>query len=54
MTEDIKKFIDLVKVMRVTQKEYFRTRDKKVLSASKELERQVDHAILKMEYPKLF
>lgn len=35
-------FIELVREMRKTQREYFRTRDKNVLSRSKELERKVD------------
>lgn len=35
-------FIELVNEMRNAQKEYFKTRDKNVLSKSKELERKVD------------
>lgn len=35
-------FVKLVYEMRKAQKEYFKTRDKSVLSKSKELERKVD------------
>ena len=40
MTND--EFRELVKRMRLSQKEYFRTRDRLVLSLAKELEKQVD------------
>lgn len=42
-----KEFYALVERMRNAQKEYFRTRDKSALSASKQLEREVDEAIKK-------
>ena len=38
----MKEFIELVREMRNAQREYFKTRDKKVLQRSKELERKVD------------
>ena len=38
----MKEFIELVREMRNTQKEYFKTRSKDVLNRSKELERKVD------------
>lgn len=45
-------FYDLVKEMRATQKEYFRTRDANVLNKSKELERAVDKTIRDREEDK--
>jgi hypothetical protein len=42
---EISEFIDLVKQMRSTQKEYFKTRSKTVLGQSKALEKQVDMVI---------
>lgn len=39
-------FIELVRAMRDAQKEYFKTRDNKVLLRSKELERKVDSYLL--------
>lgn len=52
--ESLKKFELLVKEMRETQKEYFRTLDKDVLKKSKALEKQVDDHFLskKPELPK--
>ena len=41
--KDLQKLAQLVKDMRASQKEYFRTRDKNILLQSKELERQVDN-----------
>ena len=40
--------------MRDAQKEYFRTRDKRMLTYSKELERRVDKAIEEADHPKLW
>lgn len=40
-----RQFFDLVSRLRACQKEYFRTRDKTVLSQAKELERAVDTEI---------
>ena len=40
--KDLQKLAQLVKDMRASQKEYFRTRDKNILLQSKVLERQVD------------
>lgn len=51
MTE-IEKFIDTVKRMREAQKEYFKTRDRKVLIHSKCLEGAVDKMILDYEATK--
>lgn len=42
------KFFELVSTMRDKQKEYFRTRDKNALVASKRLERQVDDEIARV------
>lgn len=42
------KFFELVSKMRDKQKEYFRTRDKNALVASKRLERQVDDEIARV------
>lgn len=43
--KELLQFIQLVKDMRASQKEYFRTRDKNILLQSKELERQVDNLL---------
>ena len=43
--KDLQKLAQLVKAMRASQKEYFRTRDKNILLQSKELERQVDNLL---------
>lgn len=43
--KDLQKLAQLVKDMRASQKEYFRTRDKNILLQSKELERQVDNLL---------
>ena len=40
-----RQFFDLVVRLRACQKEYFRTRDKTVLSQAKELEKEVDAEI---------
>ena len=40
--------------MRNAQKEYFRTRDKRILTCSKELERRVDNALSEHYEPKMF
>lgn len=42
---DEKVFFDLVVLMRIYQKEYFKTRDKEVLIKSKHYEKLVDHEI---------
>ena len=42
---DAKSFFDLVEKMRDAQKLYFRTRDKDVLSAAKNYEKQIDAEI---------
>lgn len=42
-------FADLVEKMRHQQRRYFATRDKQVLSESKELERRVDLIIARMK-----
>ena len=44
-----KQFFDLVKRMRTAQKHYFRTRYEGYLAESKELERQVDNEIERVE-----
>lgn len=47
-------FKDLVKNMRTTQKEYFKSRSAASLSKSKMLERQVDAEINRTDKPELF
>lgn len=47
-------FKDLVKNMRTSQTEYFRTRSMAALNKSKMLERQVDAEINKTGNPELF
>ena len=42
---NIEEFAKLVKKMRDAQKMYFKTRDSKVLSESKRLEKEVDKAV---------
>ena len=44
-----RRFFDLTASMRKAQKEYFRTRSKAALVLSKELERQVDDEITRVE-----
>lgn len=44
-----KDFFDLVKSMRLQQKEYFKTRSNDVLRKSKALEKQVDDEIARVE-----
>jgi len=46
--------IELVKQMRIAQKEYFSSRSGASLSKSKNLERAVDHAISEYFNPNLF
>ena len=48
-----KEFYDLVRQMRNAQKEYFRTRDRRILTCSKELERRVDKALQEHFEPKI-
>lgn len=43
--EKLEAFTKLVKLMRNTQKTYFRTRDKEVLATSKIYEKDVDKAV---------
>ena len=47
-------FYVLVRQMRNAQKKYFLTRDKGILTCSKELERRVDIALQEYFEPKLF
>lgn len=42
---NVEEFAKLVKEMRDAQKMYFKTRDSKVLSESKRLEKEVDNAV---------
>ena len=44
-----KEFFDLVREMRETQKGYFSTRSKDLLNKSKELEREVDREIARVD-----
>lgn len=44
-----RRFFDLTASMRKAQKEYFRTRSKAALVLSKDLERQVDDEITRVE-----
>lgn len=44
-----KDFFDLVKAMRYSQKDYFKTRSTESLRKSKELEKQVDAEITRVE-----
>jgi hypothetical protein len=46
--DSLLEYILLVEEMRVNQKEYFKTRNTKVLAISKKLERQVDEETLKI------
>ena len=46
-----KQFVAAVKEMRIAQKEYFRTRDKKSLQRSKSLEKMVDELLAKYDNP---
>lgn len=48
------KFVELVARMRNAQREYFKTRDREVLSQSKKLEKQVDQYIDSQQRPGLF
>ena len=52
--KELLQFIQLVKAMRASQKEYFRTRDKNILLHSKELERQVDNTLSSFDNPSIF
>lgn len=47
-------FTNLVKQMRIAQKEYFKSRNFTVLEKSKKLERAVDAEINKILNPELF
>lgn len=44
-----REFFDLVREMRETQKGYFSTRSKDLLNKSKELEREVDREIARVD-----
>lgn len=46
-----KKFVELVKLMRSAQKDYFHQRTKAALNRSLSLERDVDNAIENILYP---
>ena len=52
--KEILQFIQLVRAMRASQKEYFRTRDKNILVQSKDLERQVDKTLSFFDNPLIF
>ena len=54
--QQVKDFIALVQQMRETQKLYFETRDRDVLSQSKSYEREVDRELKRMatQQPTLF
>lgn len=56
--ERARAFFDLVSEMRKAQKEYFKTRSSESLTRSKDLERQVDKEIQRvneiLQNPKLF
>lgn len=49
-----RRFAETVERMRAKQKEYFSTRDRDVLTESKQLERQVDQFIDRQKKPELF
>lgn len=53
-SETIKKFIDLVGQMRITQKEYFKSRSAASLSKARSLERAVDSELKNFKEPNLF
>ena len=48
LKDSVLEYILLVEEMRVNQKEYFKTRNTKVLAVSKKLERQVDEETVKV------
>ena len=52
--KEILQLVKLVRAMRASQKEYFRTRDKNILLQSKELERQVDKTLSSFDNPLIF
>ena len=52
--KELLQFIQLVKAMRASQKEYFRNREKNILLQSKELERQVDKTLSSFDNPSIF
>lgn len=54
MNEEMKAFIELVKLMRDNQKNYFKTRKAFYLQESKRLESQVDTIIKQLASPSLF
>lgn len=47
--DSVEEVIHLVKKMRAAQKRYFRTRDANVLNYARELEDEVDTAIMKID-----
>ena len=52
MDKRAEEFFELVKEMRDTQKQYFKTRDSNFLNKSKELEKAVDKALDEYEESK--
>lgn len=52
MDKKTQEFFELVKEMRDTQKQYFKTRDSNFLNKSKELEKAVDKALDEYEESK--
>ena len=52
--KELLQFIQLVRAMRSSQKEYFRTRAKNILLQSKELERQVDKTLSSFDNLSIF
>ena len=52
--KELLQLVQLVRAMRASQKEYFRTRDKNILLQSKELERQVDKMLSSFDNTLIF
>ena len=52
MDKRAEEFFELVKEMRDTQKQYFKTRDSNLLNKAKELEKSVDKALDEYEESK--
>jgi len=48
---ELLKFADVVKQMRLAQKEYFRTRSSKAMENAKKLEKQVDQMVDEVGVP---
>lgn len=49
MTDELNRFVSLVYAMRNKQREYFKSRDFKALTESKELEKAVDSKIKELQ-----